>query len=128
MNKTMKLALCLILVLSTVLCMAACGGDKDSIAGKYIVYSMEMSGLTVEGEMLETALAASGMTVEDMYIQLNDDGTGTMTSMEGETSEMAYADGKIWSVDEPEEKVNFSVKGGKLTLEVEGIKMVFTKK
>ena len=128
MKKTMKLALCLILVLSTVLCMAACGGDdKDSIAGRYVVYSMDTEGMTIKGETLTAALSAMGMSADDMYIQLNADGTGEM-SVFGETAEMAYADGKIWSIDEPEEKVDFTVSGGKLTLEVEGNKMVFTKK
>ena len=127
MKKTMKLTLCLILVLSTVLCMAACGGDKNSIAGKYVVYSMDSNGMTIKGDTLTAALSAMGMTIDDMYIQLNDDGTGKM-SVFGETADMAYADGKIWPVEEPEEKVSFTVSGGKLTLEVEGNKMVFTKK
>lgn len=127
MKKTMKLTLCLILVLSTVLCMAACGGDKNGIAGKYVVYSMDSNGMTIKGDTLTAALSAMGMTIDDMYIQLNDDGTGKM-SVFGETADMAYADGKIWPVEEPEEKVSFTVSGGKLTLEVEGNKMVFTKK
>lgn len=124
MKKTLKLALCLILVLSTVLCMAACGGK--SIAGKYIIYSVDDGSQTIKGDDLDTILSAMGITVDSMYIQLNDDGTAEM-SVFGETAEMAYEDGKIWPTETPDEKVAFTVEGDKLTLEAEGNTMVFRK-
>ena len=56
----------------------------------------------------------------------NEDGTGVM-KMDGETTQMSYADGKIWPTNAPDEKVEFTVKGDTLTLEQSGVKMVFEK-
>ncbi|MBE6980761.1 MAG: hypothetical protein E7437_00380 [Ruminococcaceae bacterium] len=128
MKKTLKLALCLVLVLCTCLCMVACGGDDEgSIAGKYVIYSMDDGSQTIKGDDLNTILSAMGLTNESMYIELNADGTAEM-SVFGETAEMAYAAGKIWPVDEPDDKADFSVKDSKLTIEIEDTTMVFTKK
>ncbi len=121
MKKTLRMILATVLVLSLVLCLAACGDKGVDISGKYTLVSMEAEGMTVEGEMLESILGEM-----DMYVKLNRDGTGEMSVM-GETAEMEYKNGKIWPVEEPDEKVDFTVEDGKLTLEVEGAKMVFQK-
>ena len=118
-----KILVCLVMVLSLMLCIAACGDTEESggIAGKYKFHSMSYDGETI------TAKDLADMGEEmDMYIRLNGDGTGIMYS-EGETEDMAYANGQIWSVDEPDEKVDFTVKGNTLTMEQDGMKMVFKK-
>ena len=118
-----RILVAVLLVLSLTLCLAACGGkEKNSgIAGKYNFYSMSYEGETVTAK----DLAEMGEEM-DMYIRLNSDGTGIMYS-EGEAEDMAYANGKIWSVDEPDEKVSFSVKGNTLTMEQDGMVMTFKK-
>ena len=118
-----RILVAVLLVLSLTLCLAACGDkEKNSgIAGKYTFYSMSYEGETVTAK----DLAEMGEET-DMYIRLNSDGTGVMVS--GDDSEdMAYANGKIWSVDEPDEKVSFSVKGNTLTMEQDGMVMTFKK-
>lgn len=124
MKNTLKIALCLILVLSTALCLVACG--DDSITGKYTIYSVDDGTKTIKGDELETILSVIGITTDSMYIELNDDGTAEM-SVFGETAEMAYADGKIWPTNNPDEKATFTVDGDKLTIEIEGSTMVFKK-
>lgn len=118
----MKRIVCLMLVLVMVLSLTACGG----ITGRYTITSMEADGLVYEGELLEGILEMIGMSTDDMYIELNDDGTGTMSVM-GEVAEMRYDDNMIWPVESPDEKVPYEVSGDKLTLEIEGYKMVFEK-
>lgn len=123
--KKVKILVCLALVLSLALCLAACGKDSssgsNSIAGKYNFVSMEM-----DGEKITAAdLAALGGEVE-MYVRLDSDGTGIMYS-EGTTEDMVYADGKIWPVSEPEEKADFTVKGNTLTITQDGMTMTFKK-
>ena len=118
-----RILVAVLLVLSLTLCLAACG-DKEkgsSIAGKYNFYSMTYDGETMTAD----DLAELGTNVE-MYLRLNADGTGIMYS-EGESVDMAYANGQIWSVDEPDEKVDFTVKGNTLTMEQEGMVMTFKK-
>ena len=131
--KLVKILVCLAMILSLMLCVAACGEDegllggitggssKNSIAGKYEFYSMSYDGETITAE----DLADMGEEM-DMYIRLNDDGSGIMYS-EGDTEDMAYANGQIWPADEPDEKVDFTVKGDTLTMEQDGMVMKFKK-
>ena len=112
----MKKVLCSALAVIMLLCMTACG---NNIAGRYNFHSMNMEGMEVTAESLK----ALGSEVE-MYIELEKDGTGTMAS-EGEVIAMGWADGEIWPAEDPEDKVAFTVDGDTLTLEQDGMKMVF---
>jgi hypothetical protein len=114
----MKKVLCSALVAIMLLCMTACG---NNIAGRYNFHSMNMEGMEVTAESLE----ALGSEVE-MYLELEKDGTGTMAS-NGEVVAMGWADGQIWPAEDPEDKAPFTVDGDTLTIEQEGIKMVFKK-
>ena len=122
MKNSVKRGICLVLALVLVLCLTACGG----IAGRYKLTSAESDGMVLEGESLQSVLSMAGMTADDMYIELREDGTGTMSVM-GEVAEMCYGNGQIWPVEEPDEKVPFTVSGDKLTIEIDGAKMVFEK-
>ena len=115
----MKKVLCSALVAIMLLCMTACG---SKIAGRYDFYSMDMGGGV---EVTAESLKALGGEME-MYIELEDDGTGTMAS-EGEVIEMGWADGEIWPAEDPEDKVAFTVDGDTLTMEQDGMKRVFKK-
>jgi len=122
MKASVKRGICLALVLVTVLCLTACSG----VPGRYKIDRVESEGVVMEGETLQSFLSMAGMSADDMYIELRDDGTGTMCVFE-ETMEIRYADGQIWTEDAPDEKISFDVSGGKLTIEMEGTKMVFKK-
>lgn len=117
MKKTLSLVLVVILVAA---CFAGCG--KDSVAGKYNLVSMTVSGETLKISDLE---ALSGRKME-AYMELKADGTAVMV-MEGERTEMAYADGKIWPTEFPDEKASFTVSGKTLTITEDGVVMVFEK-
>lgn len=121
--KHAKILVALILALSLVLCLAACGKDSKSgnLAGKYEFYSMTYGEITVTA----ADMAAEGKSVE-MYVKLNNDGTAIMYS-EGETEDMVYADGQIWSVSDPDNKANFSVVGNTLAIVQDDLEMVFKK-
>lgn len=115
----MKKTLCGALVAIMLLCLTACGGSSK--AGHYDFYSMEMGGSTITAESLKDLGADY-----EMYIELKEDGTGTMAT-DGETVEMAWKDDQIWPADDPDDKVTFEVDGDTLTMEQDGAKLVFKK-
>lgn len=114
MKTTVKL-LCIILVLCTLLSLTACG-----IAfGTYKLDSASMGGLTVSpGEM--------GMDTDEYYLEMTPFGTATFV-FQGKEQEMKYGNGKIWPVDEEDEAVNMEIDGNAITLEMDGLEMVFKK-
>ena len=137
MKKFMRGMICLMLALCMVMCFAACEKDEDdkksskSVAGTYQFYEMTQDGETITMADLEEQLDAAGMAGEiDMdefcYLELDKDGTGILVLM-GEEMEMEYDDEYIWPVDEADEKVEYTFKSGKLTMEQDGMKLVFKK-
>ena len=125
MKKTAKILLCLVLVISLSATLIACGGSDD-ISGRYSISAMEMNGTKVEGELLETTLSMLGLSGSDMFVELNADGTGTMSIL-GQTQALEYADGQIWPTNNAAAKVPFEVDGNDLTIAVEGYTMTFSK-
>ena len=127
----MKKILCIALALMLVLSLAACGGagmnGGSNEVGKYYLHSMETEGMSVGREFF----TAMGMTEEQldeyMFIEITAPGKATVT-VEGETINMEYDATSMWPVDEPDEKANCTVADGKITLEMEGSKVIFTKK
>ena len=130
MKKSLKLILCLALVMSTLLCFAACGGDdKDgtpSLSGKYTLCALEMDGARVEGAKLVERVTAMGYSMDAMYVEFYGNGKGYMSIAENQ-SEMCYEDGKIWPIDEPDNKVDYTVSGNKVTVSTPEYSMTFSK-
>lgn len=132
MKKTLRMILCLVLTLSLMTCFAACDlfGDDEggssksgsSIAGKYEFYSMTMEGETITAEDLEDM----GADPSAMYIEINKDGTAIL-STNGEETDMEWEDNMMWPADDEDDKAEFTVSGSKLTLEQDGMEMVFKK-
>ena len=118
MKKSVKAVLCLSLVAILLVTLVACGG----IAGRYDLVTMEAGGQSMDIAALK-ALTGQEM---DMYLELNSDGTGVM-KMDGETTEMVYDDSQIWPASDPDDKVAYTVDGDTLTIEQDGVKMVFKK-
>ena len=119
MKKSVKAVLCLALVAILLVSLVACGGG---VSGRYELTTMEANGQSIDIASLK---ALAGAEV-DMYIELFDDGTGVL-KMDTETTKMTYANGKIWPTDSPDEAVPFTVKGDTLTMEQDGVKLVFEK-
>ena len=129
----MKKFLCIALALMLVVSLAACGGAGGSgiggsnEVGKYYFQSMEAEDMSFGREFF----IAMGMTEEQLdeylFIEITEPGKAIMIS-NGETAEMAYDGTSMWPVDEPDEKANCTIAGGKITIEAEGAKMVFVKK
>ncbi|MBQ7017000.1 MAG: hypothetical protein IJN10_08620 [Firmicutes bacterium] len=114
----MKKVLCSALVAIMLLCMTACG---SSVAGRYDFESMEMDGVKITAQSLKDMGAEM-----EMYIELEEDGTGTMAS-DGEVIEMGWEDGEIWPAEDPTDRVAFTIDGDTLTMEQDGVEMVFKK-
>lgn len=124
MKKTVKSVLCLVLVLSMFLCLCACSSDKggkSSVAGRYNMVSMEMDGMVIN---LEDYAALLGDV--EFYLDLKADGTGKLCSA-GEIAEIEWNSTKMWPVEDPTDTIEYKVDGNVLTLEQDGMKMVFKK-
>ena len=119
MKNSVRAALCLSLVVILLVSLVGCGGG---VAGRYNLVTMEAGGQSLDIAALQSLAGTSA----DMYIELKSDGTGVM-KMDTEVTDMVYADGMIWPAGSPDEKVSFTVSGDTLTLEQDGVKMVFKK-
>jgi len=129
MKKYLRSILCLLMALSVVFCFAACSDKEDdedeedegsSIAGTYVLDSMESDGEEMTAEDLEDV----GISPEAFYIVLDEDGTGT-SCIEGDEEEIEWDDEEL--TDSTGESVSYTVKGSKLTIEIEGMTMTFKK-
>ena len=114
MKKIISRILCVALVACMLLTLAGCG-----VAGRYVLKEMSYGGISMDAE---TAGVASG----ECYIELKANGTGVMC-MNGEEADMKWKDGKIWAEGEEDSKVDFEVEDDELTIEIEGMKMIFEK-
>lgn len=119
MKKSVKMILCIALVLSMLLCFAACGGSD--IAGKYTLTSLTSDGTTLDLAAIQQVLGG-----DLFYVELKADGTGTM-NMAGEVVAMSWANGQMWAVGEEDVKIPFTVEDGVLTMEQDGQTLVFEK-
>lgn len=114
MKKTAKILLSVLLILSVLTCLAACGSKGPS--GTYNLVSMEMDGEKVDADMLEEY----GV---EITITFNSDGTGNIDMM-GDKEEFEWKDNKIIADGD---EISFQLDGNKLTLEDDGETMVFSK-
>ena len=125
----MKRLLCVALALIMVLSLAACGGAGlgSSAVGTYYLEKMEAEGMSIDRSYF-TAMGLSEEELDEyMYIKITEAGKATV-AMDGEVIEMEYDATSMWPVDEPDDKANCTIADGKITIEMEGNKVIFAKK
>lgn len=114
----------------SIICAAALAGTLSltgcgkSDTGRYDLYSMTDDGETITMKDMEAMYAEMDMEAPEMYIQLNDDGTGKLVMGEEETQDIEWKDGVI-SADG--EEISYTMEDGKLKMEDDGTEMVFEK-
>ena len=121
MQKTAKIALCVLTALILAMSLCACGGA----AGHYALTSIEIDGTTIDVAQMREVLGDG-----EMYLELNRDGTAFLNMEilgDSEILEMEWADGYIWAAGDESSKVPFMLDGKVLTMEQDGQKLVFTK-
>lgn len=114
MKRILSRILCMALMVCMLLTLAGCG-----VAGRYVLKEMSYSGISLDAE-------TAGLSSDKCYIELKSDGTGVM-SLNGKENDMEWKDGQIWIEGEEDNKVDFEIEDDALTLEIEGMKMIFEK-
>lgn len=120
MKKTVKGFVSILLVLTMVFALAACSQGSNKPNGKYVIDSVEASGISM-------SLDSMGITEDQrsgVYIQFNSDGTGKLCAM-GEEEEFNWEGNTMVSPDAPDEPLTFTYADNKVTVEQDGVKMTF---
>ena len=121
MKKMGKVVLSVVLVLSMLLCFAAC--SKGGQTGRYELTSMEEDGQEFNIADMKEFLGDD----YEAYIELKGNGKAVMNMM-GEVEDLVYKDGYMWPEGDEDDKIAYKISGNTLTLEQDGMKMVFKKK
>lgn len=142
-KKLLSLLVAVCLIVPCIFMMTACG--KDDIYGKYTMYSVTVDETTMTKADYEAITDTSNLTEdeeecydyfeENTAFTLNEDGTFSMTY---DTSPTSYVESEgTWTQDGDKiemsfdsgtsNKINATLKDGKLTLELYGNNLVFTK-
>lgn len=134
MKKYLSKILCLLMALALVFCFAACVSESDddddgsgstggsSITGTYYIYEMEMNGTVYDRDWMEE----NGKDYKEIYLKLKSNGTGVLNTGD-EEEDMEWDEEYIWPEGNKDEAAEYTYSNGKLTLEADGIKMVFKK-
>ena len=89
---------------------------------RYVLVYAEM-----EGEKLTAAdLALLGLTEEDCYLDLAEDGTGKLVLM-GESMDIEWEEGKLWMPGAPDEIIPYTVNGDEITIDMMGLVLILKK-
>lgn len=120
MKKTVKGFVSILLVLTMVFALAACSQESNKPNGKYVIDSVEASGISM-------SLDSMGITEDQrnsVYIQFNSDGTGKLCAM-GEEETFNWEGNTMVSPNAPDEPLTFTYANNKVTVEQDGVKMTF---
>lgn len=129
---SLKKAICLVLALTCVLCLAACGGGNGNgdVAGTYKFKTLEMQGMSLDMDALikQSGMDANSVKMElvldkDGGFELNVDALG-----EGMHEKGTYKlSGEKLTMTVDGSDLKASLKDGVITIEEDGIKMTFAK-
>lgn len=121
MKKFKLLSAVCTMAIAASLTLTGCG---KSDAGRYDLYSMTTDGETMTMKDMEEMYKEMDMEAPEMYLELNEDGTGKLVMGDEDTQEVEWKDGVITADGED---VKYTIEDGKLTMEEDDTKMVFEK-
>ena len=131
MKKIAKILLCLVLVLCTLACFAACKKKNAATAATEIptdaAVCYYLAGAKYGDEKVWPLSDLQIYDPQECYIYFDPSGTGLLCIDGWDVTYFEYADGQLWDEMDPDSKTNYIVEGDALTLEQDGYKLVFTK-
>lgn len=122
----MKKFLCLFLVVSMLLCFAACAEEKEK-GDLYYLYELSSGGETISASQLAAQMEAEGVKLNEMFwLRLYENGSGVMCSR-GEEISIKRDTTHIWPVEDENAKMAFTLEGDLLTIQDGEATMIFKK-
>lgn len=124
MKKFRLLAAVMAMVMTIAVSFVLTGCQGKSDAGRYDVYSMTENGETRTVDQLKELYEGMGIDFPDMYLQLNEDGTGELVLGDDDSNKVEWKPGVIIANGE---EAKYTIDGDKLSMEKDGKKIVFKK-
>ena len=115
--------LAMVMAITVSFVLTGCQGGKSD-AGRYDVYSMTENGETRTVDQLKELYEGMGIDFPDMYLQLNEDGTGELVLGDDDSNKVEWKPGVIIANGE---EAKYTIDGDKLSMEKDGKKIVFKK-
>ena len=130
MKKRTTMLLCVFMVMAMIMTLTACGGGKATLTGDWKLYSMESGGQKFSAKDAETV----GFT---FAVSLNEDKTAKIETLgleltgtwEETNATTAVATVKMSDLpDEEGSEFTFVLDGNRLSVDADGVKILFEKK
>ena len=120
--RILSAVLAMVMTIAVSFVLTGCQGKSD--AGRYDVYSMTENGQTYTLDQLKELYEGMGIDFPDMYLQLNEDGTGELVLGDDDSNKVEWKPGVIIANGE---EAKYTIDGDKLSMEKDGKKLVFKK-
>ena len=120
--RILSAVLAMVMTIAVSFVLTGCQGKSD--AGRYDVYSMTENGETRTVDQLKELFEGMGLDFPDMYLQLNEDGTGELVLGDDDSNKVEWKPGVIIANGE---EAKYTIDGDKLSMEKDGKKIVFKK-
>ena len=120
--RILSAVLAMVMTIAVSFVLTGCQGKSD--AGRYDVYSMTENGETRTVDQLKELYEGMGIDFPDMYLQLNEDGTGELVLGDDDSNKVEWKPGVIIANGE---EAKYTIDGDKLSMEKDGKKIVFKK-
>lgn len=121
--RILSAVLAMVMTIAVSFVLTGCQGGKSD-AGRYDVYSMTENGETRTVDQLKELYEGMGIDFPDMYLQLNEDGTGELVLGDDDSNKVEWKPGVIIANGE---EAKYTIDGDKLSMEKDGKKIVFKK-
>lgn len=121
--RILSAVLAMVMTIAVSFVLTGCQGGKSD-AGRYDVYSMTENGETRTVDQLKELYEGMGIDFPDMYLQLNEDGTGELVLGDDDSNKVEWKPGVITTNGE---EAKYTIDGDKLSMEKDGKKLVFKK-
>ena len=120
--RILSAVLAMVMTIAVSFVLTGCQGKSD--AGRYDIYSMTENGETRTVDQLKELYEGMGIDFPDMYLQLNEDGTGKLVLGDDDSNKVEWKPGVIIANGE---EAKYTIDGDKLSMEKDGKKLVFKK-